>query len=43
MTRVEDTLKCIDVLVLKHHNTDMRGGLMIKLQAFFVTTLQNCV
>jgi hypothetical protein len=42
MTHVEDTLKYIDVLVLKHHNIDMRGGMMIKLQAFFTTTLQNC-
>jgi hypothetical protein len=41
MTRVEDTLKCIDVLVLKHHSIDLRGMMMmmIKLQAFFVTTL----
>jgi hypothetical protein len=41
MPRIEDTLKCtcIDVLVLEHHNIDMRGGMMLKLQAFFVMTL----
>jgi hypothetical protein len=39
MTHVEDTLKCIDVLVLKQHSIDMLGGMKIKLQAFFTTTL----
>jgi hypothetical protein len=39
MTHVEDTLKCTDVLVLKHQSIDIRDGMMIKLQAFFATTL----
>ena len=39
MIHVEDTFKCIDVMVLKYQSIYVRGRMMIKLHAFFATTL----
>jgi len=39
MTHVEDTLKCIDVMVLKYYSLNMCDRMMIKLHTFFATTL----